>query len=303
MKAVVSVVLPVYNGMLHLPEAVASIQAQTHSAWELVIVDDGSRDGSPAFLQAAAQSDPRLQLYTHRQNQGIAAAYNTGLQHAQGRWVAFQEQDDVSHPQRLAQELDHLIAAEAGAVAAEVAFIDAQGAVWYNPPITPTVTLAAPNPAMWRHSFEGDTFPHNTTLMLDRERLAPDQVMFDERFRRCGQDLDFYLRVLWRHRFTHLGEVLVGYRRYPGLASATANTQAMIPDMRRLLRKHQRYLGQRLGWAAARTWARGWSNEFHAEAASFRRSWRGLLYGGLSLILWPTNPRAWHSIRRQMRAG
>ncbi|MDH5290512.1 MAG: glycosyltransferase [Acidimicrobiia bacterium] len=101
----VSILMTVYNGLPYLPTAVDSMLAQTYTDTELVIVDDGSTDGTPSYL--ASLDDPRIRLITQR-NQGTAAAANAGLAACTGELLARMDADDVSVPHRLQRQVDLL---------------------------------------------------------------------------------------------------------------------------------------------------------------------------------------------------
>jgi len=91
----VSIVMPCYNAAVHLPASVGCVCAQTFTDWELIAVDDGSTDGTAAWLQS--QTDPRLHVCLQT-NQGVSAARNAGLALAKGRYVAFLDADDTWAP-------------------------------------------------------------------------------------------------------------------------------------------------------------------------------------------------------------
>ncbi len=104
----VSVVIPTYNRVEYLREAIASVFSQTYPHWELVIVDDGSTDGTAHFL--AAMEDPRLRVI-RRTHLGLpAVTRNLGIAHATGTYVAFLDSDDVWADTKLASQVDHLLA-------------------------------------------------------------------------------------------------------------------------------------------------------------------------------------------------
>jgi glycosyltransferase involved in cell wall biosynthesis len=108
----VSVVIPVYNGQDYLRAAIHSVLAQDYRPLEVVVVDDGSRDDSAAI----AQSFPDVR-YLHQENQGHAAAKNTGISAARGELIAFLDADDLWEPGKLTAQVAYLSAhPEAGAV-------------------------------------------------------------------------------------------------------------------------------------------------------------------------------------------
>jgi glycosyltransferase involved in cell wall biosynthesis len=100
----VSVVIPTYNRSETILRSVTSVLRQTHPHLELIVVDDGSTDATPARL--AAIDDPRLRVIRHATNRGAASARNTGVEAAQGRWIAFQDSDDVWLPQHLDRQVE-----------------------------------------------------------------------------------------------------------------------------------------------------------------------------------------------------
>jgi glycosyltransferase involved in cell wall biosynthesis len=103
----VSVVMPVYNAAATMERSIDSVLTQSHREVELILVNDGSRDGSAAIMDAYAQRDPRV-VAVHQDNGGVAAARNRGLQEARGTHVAFLDSDDWWDPDKLALQLAHM---------------------------------------------------------------------------------------------------------------------------------------------------------------------------------------------------
>jgi glycosyltransferase involved in cell wall biosynthesis len=103
----VSVVMPVYNGEEHLDDAIASILNQTFEDLELIVLDDGSTDGTPARLDAWTGRDPRVRV--HRlEHGGIVAALNRGCALARAPYLARMDADDLAFPDRLAKQVGFL---------------------------------------------------------------------------------------------------------------------------------------------------------------------------------------------------
>ena len=101
----VSVITPVFNSGAFLRPAVESVLAQNFSDFELLLVDDGSTDGSREWLRAL--HDPRLRLRENSRNLGPAATRNRALAEARGNFIAFLNHDDVAWPDRFARQLEH----------------------------------------------------------------------------------------------------------------------------------------------------------------------------------------------------
>ncbi len=104
---VISVVMPAYNAAGTLPAAVGSICAQTWADWELIVVDDGSTDDTTEILATLARTEPRLVL-VRQSHRGIVSALHAGLERARGRFVARMDADDLSHPDRLGEQVNYL---------------------------------------------------------------------------------------------------------------------------------------------------------------------------------------------------
>ena len=101
---VVSVIMPLYNKRPYVRRAIDSVRKQRFSDWELIIIDDGSTDGSASEIP---KDDGRIRFF-QQENAGPAAARNRGIREARGEFVAFLDADDYYYPQKLQEELDLL---------------------------------------------------------------------------------------------------------------------------------------------------------------------------------------------------
>ena len=90
----VSIIIPIYNTAERLPGCLDSVLGQTHQNLEIILVDDGSTDDSPAIIQTYAQKDSRIKVITQK-NQGQSAARNRGLKQATGDFISFLDSDDA----------------------------------------------------------------------------------------------------------------------------------------------------------------------------------------------------------------
>lgn len=121
----VSVILPVYNGEAYLREAIDSVLAQTFTDFELIIVDDGSTDGSADII--ASYKDARIRYIRNEQNKGLIFSLNSAIDTAQGNFVARMDSDDIALAQRFEKQLSYLKAHETTVLATRVKLIDACG--------------------------------------------------------------------------------------------------------------------------------------------------------------------------------
>ncbi|WP_317199880.1 glycosyltransferase family 2 protein [uncultured Psychrobacter sp.] len=106
----VTICIPFYNAESTLLEAVRSVFAQTHKTWELILIDDGSTDGSLAIAQSI--SDPRVKVYSDGQNRRLAARLNELVEIAQYDFIARMDADDMMTPDRVQKLLDILLTNE-----------------------------------------------------------------------------------------------------------------------------------------------------------------------------------------------
>jgi len=125
----VSIITPFLNAGRFIEESIQSVLAQTYDNWELLLVDDGSTDGSTGIaLQYAAANPDRIRYLSHddRQNRGASASRNLGARHAEGDYLAFLDADDVYLPRKLEVQVRILDAHP------EVAMLYAATEYWYS---------------------------------------------------------------------------------------------------------------------------------------------------------------------------
>jgi glycosyltransferase involved in cell wall biosynthesis len=191
----------------YLPAALGSIRAQTFTDFELIAVDDGSRDGSLAILERHAAHDPRLRVIA-RPHAGLVATRNAALAEARAEFVAVMDADDVAHPERLARQVAHLQAhPEILALGAGVEVIDPDG--WPIRRLAVPLDHAAIDAALMRGRGEALVHPvvmfrRDAMLALAGYRDGCDSV----------EDLDLYLRLAERGRLANLPETLLQYRHH-----------------------------------------------------------------------------------------
>lgn len=104
----VSIIMPAFNSGATILQSIRSVQAQSFKDWELIVVDDGSRDGTADLVEAVRGQDPRVVFLRSRENIGAWNARNTAIEKAQGRYLAFLDSDDLWLPQKLETQLAHM---------------------------------------------------------------------------------------------------------------------------------------------------------------------------------------------------
>ena len=109
MKNTVSIITPSYNSKKYIKDTIDSVLAQKFHNWEMIIVDDCSKDGSVEYIQSLIKDDPRIKLISLSKNVGAALARNRALEVATGRYIAFLDSDDMWEPNKLEVQLNFMI--------------------------------------------------------------------------------------------------------------------------------------------------------------------------------------------------
>lgn len=104
----VSVIMPAYNAEPFVEEAIASVIAQTVTDWELIVIDDCSKDDTFSVAQRVIGDEPRIRLLRNEKNSGVSETRNRGIDLSAGRYIAFLDSDDIWHPEKLEKQLAKL---------------------------------------------------------------------------------------------------------------------------------------------------------------------------------------------------
>jgi glycosyltransferase involved in cell wall biosynthesis len=230
----ISVVLAVRNGERHLEESVRSVLAQSFDDFELIVVDDGSTDGTAGIVAALQSADPRV-VAVRQENQGLAASLNRGLALARAEYVARQDADDLSVPDRFARQIAFLEQhPSVAAVGSSADVIDRSGAV------VGALRAERGAPAVKRGLLTLRSTPVHGSMMMRRDVVLAAggyRVSFP-----VGQDYDLWLRLSSRFEIDNIADVLYQWRldpegaystrratqlKYAGLALAFARERAL----------------------------------------------------------------------------
>lgn len=203
----VSIVLPVHNGAAFLDEAMQSVLGQTFADFELICVDDGSTDATPAILARYAAADDRIRIITNRPNKGLPGALNTGFAAARGPLHTWTSDDNIARPHMLERLVQTLDANPDAAIAhANYSVIDGQGRVIGFQKVGPASEILFGNRI-------GAAFLYRAEVT---ESLGGyDTALFGV------EDYDFWLRAARRFHFVTLDEDLYLYRRHEGSLTDT----------------------------------------------------------------------------------
>lgn len=226
----VTVLLAVYNGGDYLRQAVESVLAQTYRDFELLVVDDGSSDGSTEALPA----DPRIRVLRNEHNVGQIPSLNRGLEEARGEYVARLDHDDVCLPHRLERQVELLDSSPEVALAATwVDIVDTNGRLWA--PARPVVDSFSEFAAM---IVSGQVTLVHPSLMFRRGAVV-DVGGFDASLN-ASEDQDLYRKlVLARQDARVIRETLLRYRRHDQQMTVSKSAAVWESDGR----SYDRFLG------------------------------------------------------------
>ncbi len=210
----ITVLLPVYNGAHYLAAAIDSILQQTFTDFEFLIINDGSKDESAEIL--AQYDDPRMKII-HQKNMGLSATLNKGIELAQGKYIARQDQDDISLPTRLKKQFDYL------ALHPECALLGTHATIWANDLAT---TRHHCHPAQHeRLSFEllfNNPFVHSS-VMFNKQIVRELGGYSTDPERQPPEDFELWSRIAKQHKIANLPERLLVYREVATSMSRDVN--------------------------------------------------------------------------------
>lgn len=220
MSGLVTVVIPLYNGRDVIRETIGTVLAQTWKDYEIIVVDDGSSDGSGDIIR---QIEGPIR-YVRQENRGVAAARNRGIAEARGGYVALLDHDDLWHPTKLEKQVALFESrSDVGLVITKVGHLNREG--------QPTGEIAGtynPSDRFYRLFVQGYV-PTPSSAMFRRSVLDAAGG-FDEAFRSAGlDDHEMWARVAAITRIAGLDEVLTFHRhRWAKPAEIALEHQAIL---------------------------------------------------------------------------
>jgi len=196
----ISVLLPTYNAMPYLPEAVESIIAQRVGDWHLVIVDDGSTDGTAAYLRNVQRYlGSTMTVVTFPENRGVVEALNTGLDFCMGDFIARMDADDISLPTRFERQLAYLQYHNYDGCGSWIQFFGDEDRL---------MEFSEQPEEVRDFLFLRTTVAHPTYFF---KRRIYEQFQYDPAYE-YAEDVDFLLRATEHYRIGNVPRVLLKYR-------------------------------------------------------------------------------------------
>ncbi len=251
MSKFVSVVIPCYNQAHYVNEAIESVLAQTYRNYEIIVVDDGSTDGTADVVARY----PSVRL-VRQANKGISGARNAGLWESKGDYLVFLDADDRLLPEALEIGVDMLLAnPECGFFVGHVRTIHADGSVWSTPEFRPV---------------EGDYY---LSLLQRNDIWSPGQVMYPRavvvqaggfnRLAGGAEDYGLNLRISRTHKICSDERLIFEYRVYD--SSMSNNYALMLKQTMQVLSRQKRHLNGRPDYETAYKIGRYTAQTYYGE--------------------------------------
>jgi glycosyltransferase involved in cell wall biosynthesis len=220
---VLSIIMPVYNSVNYLAEAVESVLLQTFTNFELIIIDDASTDGSAEIISGF--KDDRVKKLRNQQNQGIVYSRNRGLDRARGNFVAQFDSDDIAMPKKFEKQINFLKQnPDFGMVGSWVKMIDSEGKLMGQTWKLPAKPKLIPAIMLFRNYFV------QSTIVARKEAIPSGgyKTGYD-----VVEDYKMWIEIARKHMVWNLPEHLVDYRVHG--ASATNSDNARLDHQYKLI--------------------------------------------------------------------
>lgn len=213
----VSVLMPAYNRKNYIESSVKSILDQTFKNFELLVLDDGSTDGT--IEKILSFNDPRIRLIRNEKNQGIAFSRNRLLQEARGLYYVLLDSDDIAMPNRIELQLEYLKENDdTSLVGTPCIAIDQNGdyikSTWAFLQKRPTDPVEIKATLLFRNCF------YQSSIMINSQLLKNEK--YDLEFPPF-EDFEFWARLALTHKLVNMDTPLIEYRFHPQNISHTTN--------------------------------------------------------------------------------
>jgi len=226
LEPLVSIITPCYNSADFIVPTLQSVLEQTYPNWELIVIDDCSKDNTFEIVEGFAQQHHNIKLVRLPQNGGVANARNVGLEHVNGKYVAFLDSDDIWLKEKLAKQVAYMEDQNLSMTFCAYHRIDEEGNIISR-------KIAAPDIINYKRLLFHNLIIFSTSLTLR-------SIIGDLKFKKAGhEDWIFWLDLFKKSVIGHgINEALVLYRIRKG--SVSANKLKVIGYTWKLLRENEK---------------------------------------------------------------
>ena len=232
-NALVSVVLPVYNGQAFVGRTLDSALAQSYQPIEIVVIDDGSTDETADIIQAAAAANSNIRFF-RRQNHGIAATRNFGISQAKGKLIAPLDHDDLWHPQKIARQVEMMQASSPAVGLVYCWSIEIDESDLIIPPVANPRKGSTAQGLVTQELSKGCFIESGSSPLIKRSLIDAVGGYDANLWPQGADDWKLYLALSEICEFAVIPKYLVGYRQAAG--SVSRNLKAMGQPMKNVAR-------------------------------------------------------------------
>ena len=200
-EPLVSIITPVYNAERFLSDTIKSVQNQTYKNWEILLIDDCSKDNSAQIIKQFQKYDDRIKYIKLEKNSGASVSRNTGIKNAKGRFIAFVDSDDIWKPEKLEIQIKYMLKENLGFTFTSYRYMKENGEL--------TNKIAKAPSKINYNGLLKNTIIGCSTVVIDREIVD----YFEMPLVRRGQDTATWLQILRKEKYAYgIEQDLVNYR-------------------------------------------------------------------------------------------
>lgn len=216
MSQKISVIIPIYNSEKYLKETIESILNQTYKNLEIILINDGSKDDSLEIIKEYKTKDERIKIIDQK-NAGVSAARNIGIKNATGDFIAFNDADDISMPERFDRQISEFKKDKdlkiCGAKANLINEFNIKiGAFEYPPLLDKEIKIKS----IYKYPFI------TSTLMIRKDILKDDkkkeESLFDTKIK-FAEDYEFITKYIYKYKCKNIDSHLINYRIHTAQAT------------------------------------------------------------------------------------
>lgn len=215
----ISIVLPTYNGEKYLEQSINSIIGQTYEDWELIIVNDCSRDNTVKIAQSFVDKDKRVKIINNAVNKKLPASLNIGFSAAKGDYFTWTSDDNAYANNALEVMLKNITEQKVDFVFADYHVIDEEDYVLYKQVTGPVEQLPL-------YDNIGACFLYKREIQEILHGYNPDKFLVE--------DYDFWLRVYWKYNMYHIAESLYFYRMHAQSLTVEREKEVRLAEIKLL---------------------------------------------------------------------
>lgn len=200
-EPLVSIITPVYNAERFLSDTIKSVQNQTYKNWEILLIDDCSKDNSAQIIKEFQKYDNRIKYIKLKKNSGASVSRNEGIRNAKGRFISFVDSDDIWKPEKLEIQIKYMLKENLGFTFTSYRYMKENGEL--------TNKIAKAPSKINYNGLLKNTIIGCSTVVIDREIVD----YFEMPLVRRGQDTATWLQILRKEKYAYgIEQDLVNYR-------------------------------------------------------------------------------------------